>query len=51
MLWGKKCRSYKGSNLGGFGAITPERLAYSVYILAFHKVNFVLSSLADAKRT
>jgi len=26
MLWGKKCGSYKGSKLGGFGAITPERL-------------------------
>jgi len=26
MLWGKKCRSYIGSKLGGFGAITPERL-------------------------
>jgi len=26
MLWDKKCRSYMGSNLGGFWAITPERL-------------------------
>jgi len=26
MLWGKKCRSYRGSNLGSFWAITPERL-------------------------
>ena len=26
MLWGKKCRSYKGSKLGDFWAITPERL-------------------------
>ena len=33
MLWDKKCRSYRGSKLGGFWAITPERLAYSVQIL------------------
>jgi len=26
MLWGKKCTSYKGSELGGFWAITLERL-------------------------
>jgi len=24
--WGKKCRRYKGSKLGIFWAITPERL-------------------------
>jgi len=26
VLWDKNCGSYKGSKLGGFGAITLERL-------------------------
>ena len=43
MLWGKKCRSYRGSKLGGFWAITPERLRVQ-------RANFVISSHAAAKR-
>ena len=33
MLWGKKCRSYRGSKLGGFWAITPERFGVQRAIL------------------
>ena len=47
MLWGKKSRSYKGSNLGGFWAITPERLG--VEHADFAALRHVRGAYADGK--
>ena len=47
MLWDKKCRSYRGSKLGGFWAITPERLG--IQRADLHAPRYGRGAYADGK--
>ena len=48
MLWDKKCRSYRGSKLGGFWAITPKRLGVQ-RMQILHAPRYGRGAYADGK--